>query len=109
LFNSVIQVSGKFPIQARLIRDFSVPSIIMPPASQLLQGFPAPATQREALLQAVLNQDQLPSPPVIALQIVNVASQPDCEPAEVVALLHQDPALCAQLLKAVNSCLYALC
>lgn len=81
---------------------------ILQPALTSLPDVPAVPNQREAVLQVVLDSDRLITPPVIALQIVNAVSQPDCEPSEIVSLLHQDPALCAQLLKAVNSCLYAL-
>jgi eukaryotic-like serine/threonine-protein kinase len=63
---------------------------------------------REEILAAVLDPSRLPSPPAVALQIVNAASRPDCPPAEIVSLLGLDPVLCGKLLKAVNSCLYGL-
>jgi HD-like signal output (HDOD) protein/tRNA A-37 threonylcarbamoyl transferase component Bud32 len=68
---------------------------------------PAPAT-REEVLALVLDPSRLPSPPAVALQIVNAASRPDCPPSEIIALLELDPVLCGKLLKAVNSCLYGL-
>ncbi|HEX4608925.1 MAG TPA: HDOD domain-containing protein, partial [Urbifossiella sp.] len=43
----------------------------------------------------------MPTPPAVALQVVNAASRPDCKPTELATLLGQDPALCAKLLKAV--------
>jgi HD-like signal output (HDOD) protein len=55
-----------------------------------------------------MDPSRLPTPPAVALQVVNAASKADCDPAEVTALINQDPALCAKLLKAVNSCLYGL-
>ncbi|HEY1186941.1 MAG TPA: HDOD domain-containing protein [Gemmata sp.] len=55
---------------------------------------------------AVLDPRRLPTPPALALQVVNAASRPDCDPDEIVSLLAQDPGLCGKLLKAVNSCLY---
>jgi HD-like signal output (HDOD) protein/predicted Ser/Thr protein kinase len=64
--------------------------------------------ERASILTEVLNPDRLPTPPAVALQVVNVASRPDCTPADLVKLLGRDPALCAKLLKAVNSCLYGL-
>ncbi|MFM8275194.1 MAG: protein kinase domain-containing protein [Gemmata sp.] len=64
--------------------------------------------RRATVLAAVLDPRRLPTPPAVALQVVSAASRPNCDPAEIVALLSQDPALCAKLLKAVNSCLYGL-
>jgi len=69
---------------------------------------PRAGSAREKLLTAVLDPSRLPTPPAIALQVVNAASRPDCEPSEIVALLGLDPALCGKLLRAVNSCLYGL-
>ncbi|MBA4062099.1 MAG: serine/threonine protein kinase, partial [Isosphaera sp.] len=63
---------------------------------------------RDAVLAAALAPDRIPTPPAVALQVVTAASRPDCKPAEIVALLSQDPALCGKLLKTVNSCLYGL-
>ncbi|WP_162668376.1 protein kinase domain-containing protein [Gemmata massiliana] len=64
--------------------------------------------RRDAVLATVLDPRRLPTPPAVALQVVSAASRPDCNPNEIVRLLSQDPALCAKLLKAVNSCLYGL-
>lgn len=64
------------------------------------------ALDRNAVLAAVMDPRRLATPPALALQVVNAASRPDCDPDEIVSLLSQDPALCAKLLKAVNSCLY---
>jgi HD-like signal output (HDOD) protein/tRNA A-37 threonylcarbamoyl transferase component Bud32 len=55
-----------------------------------------------------LHSGKLPTPPAVALEVVNIASRPDCDPKEIVAVLARDPALCGKLLKAVNSCLYGL-
>jgi HD-like signal output (HDOD) protein len=63
---------------------------------------------RDELLALVLDPSRLPSPPAVALQIVNAASRPDCPPTEIISLLGLDPVLCGKLLKAVNSCLYGL-
>ena len=68
---------------------------------------PARATRAE-LLATILDPGRLPTPPAVALQVVNAASRPDCDPNEIVAFLGLDAALCAKLLKAVNSCLYGL-
>ncbi len=63
---------------------------------------------RAAVLEAVLDPSRLPTPPAVALQIIQAASEPDCRPAQITALLNRDPALCAKILRAVNSCLYGL-
>jgi HD-like signal output (HDOD) protein len=79
--------------------------------SQTLRTDPSPrnrAPDRDAVLAEVLSPDRLPTPPAIALKVVQAASRPDCEPDEIVALLGRDPALCAKLLRAVNSCVYGL-
>jgi HD-like signal output (HDOD) protein len=60
------------------------------------------------LLEAVLDPNRLPTPPAVALQVASAATRPNCRPAEIVSLLSRDPALCAKLLKAVNSCIYGL-
>ncbi len=72
------------------------------------RGSNSSRSSREAVLAALLNTSRLPTPPAVALQIVDAASRPDCAPTEIVALLGTDPALCGKLLKAVNSCLYGL-
>lgn len=56
----------------------------------------------------MLHPDRLPTPPAVALQLVNTVSRPDCTAAEIVRLLTRDPALCGKLLQAVNSCVYGL-
>lgn len=69
---------------------------------------PAPPARRAAVLQAVLDPARLSSHPVVALRVVEAASRPNFRPADIVALLNQDPVLCAQILKAVNSSAYGL-
>ncbi len=71
-------------------------------------GYPPDSPGRDAVLAAVLAPDRLPTPPAVALRVVTAAAKPDCDPAEIVTLLAQDPALCAKLLQAVNSCLLGL-
>lgn len=71
-------------------------------------GFPRPNSSRASILAAVLDPSRLPTPPGVALQIIEAASKPNCRPAEIVPLLSRDPVLCAKLLRAVNSCLYGL-
>jgi len=69
---------------------------------------PVGHASRADLLAVILDPARLPTPPAIALQVVNTASRPDCDPSEIVAFLSLDAALCGKLLKAVNSCLYGL-
>ncbi len=73
-----------------------------------MRSIPTLPAPREDVLAAVLDPSRLPTPPAVALQVVHAASRPDCRPAQIVSLLGRDPALCAKLLRAVNSCLYGL-
>jgi HD-like signal output (HDOD) protein len=68
----------------------------------------APDGGRAALLEKLLNNPQLVSPPTVALRIVEKTRQPNCSAQELSDLLGQDPALCGKLLKTLNSPLYAL-
>jgi HD-like signal output (HDOD) protein/tRNA A-37 threonylcarbamoyl transferase component Bud32 len=63
-------------------------------------------TDRNQLIKRILTHPLLPSPPALALQIVEKASDPDCEVREICALLACDPVLCGKMLKIVNSALY---
>ena len=69
---------------------------------------PARHRSRAEVLSAVLDPKHLPTAPAVAVQVVTAARRPDCDPAEIVALLALDSALCAKLLRAVNSCVYGL-
>lgn len=62
----------------------------------------------DVLLDKILNDPKLPSAPFVALKIVELASNPDCEIDEVISMLSADPAICAKLLKTLNSSLYGL-
>jgi eukaryotic-like serine/threonine-protein kinase len=68
----------------------------------------APTADRKNLLEQVLENPRLPTPPALALQIVDKAGRPDCTIREITGLLKQDPGLCGQLLKTVNSTVFAL-
>jgi eukaryotic-like serine/threonine-protein kinase len=63
---------------------------------------------RKTSLSSVLDNPSLPSPPGIVLQILEKASQPNCDPDEVLAILSKDSGLSAQVLKTVNSGLFGL-
>lgn len=70
--------------------------------------FAAARVSREALLARIAEDPHLPSPPGMILQVLERASQRDCTPASLAAVIHRDPALCGKILKVVNSALYSL-
>lgn len=58
---------------------------------------------------AQLTRDpNIPTPPAIALQVLQKASKPDCSLAELAKLVQLDPGLCAKILRLVNSALLGL-
>src|ERR1041385_4386318 len=58
---------------------------------------------------AQLTRDpNIPTPPAIALQVLQKASKPDCSLAELAKLVQFDPGLCAKILRLVNSALFGL-
>jgi eukaryotic-like serine/threonine-protein kinase len=63
---------------------------------------------RSLVFDRLFNTTALPTPPGVAMQIVQQTSRSDVTVAEIGELLRQDPAICAQVLKAINSCLYSL-
>ncbi|MDB5309731.1 MAG: serine/threonine protein kinase [Gemmataceae bacterium] len=67
-----------------------------------------PGANPAACLAAALDPSRLPTPPGVALRVAQAAARPDCRPVEIAALLGHDPALCAKILKTVNSCIYGL-
>ena len=69
---------------------------------------PQTTASATAVYASLFDPSKVPTPPAIALRVAQEASRPNCDPAKMTALLSQDPALCAKLLKAVNSCLYGL-
>ena len=68
---------------------------------------PAHDSQAE-LLERILNNPLLPTPPTLALQIVERSRQVDCQVTELGDMLAMDPALCGRLLKTLNSTMYGL-
>ncbi|HEV3438073.1 MAG TPA: HDOD domain-containing protein [Gemmata sp.] len=83
-------------------------ALIQAPTSTQSPTLPLLAGSRSTVLATILDPSRLPTPPAVALQIIQAASRPNCRPAEIVALVSRDPALCAKILRAVNSCLYGL-
>jgi HD-like signal output (HDOD) protein/predicted Ser/Thr protein kinase len=85
-----------------------VSALITAPTSTSPPSVPNGSGSRSAALAKILDPSRLPTPPAVALQIIEAASRPNCRPAEIIALVSRDPALCAKILRAVNSCLYGL-
>ncbi len=50
----------------------------------------------------------LPTPPPVALDVIQKASQPDCELEEIARIIALDPGLCGGVLRAVNSAMFGL-
>ncbi len=50
----------------------------------------------------------LPAPPPVALDVIQKASQPDCEMEDIARIIARDPGLCEQVLRAVNSAMFGL-
>ncbi len=63
---------------------------------------------KDALLAQIADSPLLPTPPGLALQILDRASRPDCTIGEIVTIVQTDPALCGRLLKTTNSALFNL-
>jgi len=57
-------------------------------------------------LTDILESSKLPTPPAVAMRIVQMTTLPDCGSSEISEMLRQDPGICAQVLKAINSCIY---
>ncbi len=62
--------------------------------------------ENEFLLARILSNPELPTLPTIALQVIEKANDPDCDLDDLAAIVSQDPALCAKVLRTVNSVMY---
>ncbi|HTU92636.1 MAG TPA: HDOD domain-containing protein, partial [Gemmataceae bacterium] len=62
----------------------------------------------ETVLARLARDPRLPTPPPVALRVLEKASQPDCALADIAKLISHDPGLCAKLLKVVNSAFFNL-
>ncbi|MCG3137289.1 MAG: hypothetical protein HJJLKODD_01132 [Phycisphaerae bacterium] len=60
------------------------------------------------LIQQILQADNLPSLPAVALKVLQLTRKDDISLPEIAQTIEQDPALTAKLLKMVNSSLFAL-
>ncbi|MDX2347508.1 MAG: HDOD domain-containing protein, partial [Nitrospirota bacterium] len=57
----------------------------------------------EAKLKACPN---LPSPPAVAIQIIQLANEPEIDFSRIIQLLNSDPALSSKILRVANSPFY---
>jgi len=62
----------------------------------------------ESQLQEVLSCTNLPSLPAVAVQLLELTSDPDVAMSDIAKLVQQDQALAAKVLKTVNSSFYGL-
>ncbi len=62
----------------------------------------------ETVLARIARDPRLPTPPPVALRVLEKASRPDCALADISKLISYDPGLCAKLLKIVNSAFFNL-
>jgi len=60
------------------------------------------------LLQEVLASTRLPTPPLIAMRIIELTNDPNVTPSDLTELVQADTALSAKILKTVNSAFYGL-
>lgn len=63
---------------------------------------------KEVLLAQITSNPNLPTPPSIALQVLEKASRPHCTIADIGHIISRDPALCGRILKMVNSALFGI-
>ena len=61
----------------------------------------------EQLIQRIRNCPNLPSMPAIAMQVLDLASKPDVDIAEIARIITKDPALSGKILRTVNSSFYS--
>lgn len=59
------------------------------------------------VIQAILNSEDLPTPPGVALRLLELYSQPDVEVVEMANVIGADPSLSAKLIEYCNSPLLA--
>lgn len=73
-------------------------AVVQPPGATLL------APELQSQLAAIRD---LPSPPKLARDLIEIAEQPDVSLGAVSAIIEKDPALSARLLRVANSSLYS--
>jgi HD-like signal output (HDOD) protein len=62
----------------------------------------------EALIQRILRSPPLPSLPRVAVEVLNLAQDPDVAVPAIARVVSRDPALAAKILRTVNSSAYGL-
>jgi HD-like signal output (HDOD) protein len=62
----------------------------------------------ESVLARIARDPHLPTPSPVALRVLEKASRPECSLADISGLISHDPALCAKILKIVNSAFFAV-
>ena len=65
-----------------------------------------PSESKESLLDRILRNPRIPSPPTLALEVFQKSGREDCTVGEISELLAHDPGLCAKILKTLNSVVY---
>jgi two-component system cell cycle response regulator len=68
----------------------------------------SPRTMPLITLEEVLACPNLPSLPSVAIEVLNLARKRNVELDEIACVIQNDPALCARILKTVNSSFYGL-
>jgi diguanylate cyclase (GGDEF)-like protein len=63
---------------------------------------------RPVILERIADNPRLPTPPAVALRVLEKAGEPDCTLADLESVIALDPSMCVQLLRTVNSALYGL-
>ena len=61
----------------------------------------------DAILDRILRNPRIPSPPALTMQVLQKTGQEDCTVQEISELLAHDPGLCAKILRTLNSVVYA--
>ncbi|MGH7171399.1 MAG: HDOD domain-containing protein [Gemmataceae bacterium] len=62
----------------------------------------------ETVLARIVRDPRLPTPPAVALRVLEKASRPDCALSDISKIISHDAGLCAKLLKIVNSAFFNL-
>jgi HD-like signal output (HDOD) protein len=65
-------------------------------------------SRKEQLLEWIRGNPELPTPPPVAWRIIDEVSKPECALDDLANIVGQDPALCAKVLRTVNSVMYGM-
>ena len=63
---------------------------------------------KESLLRRLTEEQDLPTPPAVALQVLEKINQSECRIGDLAKVICLDPALSGRILKVVNSAFYGL-